>query len=335
MTTSIVNSYHKCIRKTIVGFGDIFNNISLTRQNTDGTTNQTFSVPIIFAPKEKYVTKLLGDPNLDKKIQISLPRMSYDLTGISYDNSRKQITNIRNTAFSPTNPNTGYSQYVPVPYNFEFSLYIYVRNLQDGNEIIERILPFFTPEYTIKINFVPELGLSGIKELPILLKNVQFDIDYEGDTDSTRVAIFTLDFTAKGFIFGSTYESSVIKEAITNIYNYNDSSFDEYTIFNMANTGFGFYKSGETVYQGYSLDTAFATATVKEYNNTTNQLTLTGINGTFVTNTYINGVTSDASITLLGLYDQNNKYATIDLKVNPITANSNSNYNVLTTINEY
>jgi len=334
MTTSVYNQYHRTIRKTIVGFGDIFNNISLTRINQDGTTNQTFAVPLIFAPKEKYVTKLLGDPNLDKKIQIALPRMSYDMTGMEYDSTRKQITNLKNTAVNPNNSSTGYSQYVPVPYNFNFSLYIYVRNIEDGTEIVEKILPFFTPEYTIKINFVPELGAPGIKELPILLKNVDFDIEYEGDTDSTRVVIWTLTFTAKGFIFGSTYEASVIKEAITNIYNYNDSSADIFTIFNVANTGFGFYKIGETVYQGYSLDTAFATATVNNFSNTTNQLTLSNINGTFLTNTYIYGVSSDSSYILVGMYEENSKYATIDLTVNPITANANSNYTVTTTITE-
>ncbi len=332
MTISVQSQYQKSIRKTIVSFGDIFNNISLTRTNADGTTNQTFAVPIIFAPKEKYLTKLLGDPNLDKKVQISLPRMSYDLEGLDYDSTRKQITNIKNTSGSPTSGNM-YTQYVPVPYNFDFSLSIYVRNIEDGTEIVERILPFFTPSYTIKINYVPELNM--VKEVPILLDRVEFDFEYEGDTDSTRVVIWTLHFTAKAYIFGPLFQSSVIKEAITNLYQYHDSSQELYVTFNLSANGFGYFKQGETAYQGYSLETALATGTVKTFSNTTNQITLTNVSGQFLSNTYINGETSQAAWIVNSLYDQNNKYATIDVKVNPITANANSNYTITTDITEY
>ena len=330
MTTTVQSQYHKCIRKTIVAFGDLFNNISISRVNNDGTTNQTFSVPLIFAPKEKYITKLLGDPDLDKKIQISLPRMSYDIKSFGYDSTRKQVTNVKNIS-NATDTNR-LSQYVPVPYNFDFSLYIYVRNIEDSTEIVEKILPFFTPSYTIKINYVPEMGI--IKEVPILLNSVDFDIDYEGETDSTRVVIWTLNFTAKAFIFGPVFQGSVIKEAITNLYQYNDSTQNNQIQLNMIPNGFGIFKVGETAYQGYSLETALATATVSNFNSNTSILTLTNISGQFLSNTYVYGEMSNAAWTLNSLYNQNSKYATIDVKVNPITANSNSNYTITTTITE-
>ncbi len=330
---TIINNYPRSIRKTIVGFGDLFNNITVSRTNPDGSINQTFSVPVIFAPKEKYLTKLLGDPNLDKKIQIALPRMSFDLTGIQYDSTRKQITNLKNYS-TTNNPNQIYSQYVPVPYNFDFELYIYVRNIEDGTEIVEKILPFFTPDYTIKINYNPNMGEAGIKELPILLKDVNFNIDFEGETDSTRVIIWTLSFVAKGFIFGPISQSSVIKEVIIDLLNYNEAGVSDVTL-NLANTGFGSYTIGETVFQGYSLETSNASAVVKYYSNTTNQLIITDITGKFLSNTYINGSQSHANYIISDTAMPDNKFATIDVKVNPLTANINSNYTIETTITEY
>ena len=119
-------TYNRMIRKITVAFGNLFDNITLVRYNPDETEQERFVVPLDYATKELYVVRLQQDPHLDKKIQMALPRMSYEMNGIAYDASRKQITNMQNFAYTGSNY---ISQYMPVPYNFDFSLYLYVRNI--------------------------------------------------------------------------------------------------------------------------------------------------------------------------------------------------------------
>ena len=139
-------TYHRVIRKMVIGFGNLFDNITLVRYNPDLTEAERMLVPIVYATKELYVKRLEDDPDLSKKIQIALPRMSFEMAGLSYDPSRKQNTNFKQ--FAQTTAGL-ISQYNPVPYNFDFNLYIYVRNIEDGTQIIEHILPFFAPDYTL------------------------------------------------------------------------------------------------------------------------------------------------------------------------------------------
>jgi len=285
-----MSAYNHIIRKITVGFGDLFNNITLVRYNPDLTEAERFIVPIAYAPKELYVQRIEGDYNLDKKVQMTLPRLSFEMTGLSYDASRKQITNTKNFY----NTTTGVTaQYNPVPYNFDFSLHLYTRNIEDAHQIIEHILPFFTPDYTIKINLIPELGIT--KEIPVILNTTNFDITYEGPRDSdTRTIIWTLDFTVKGFIFGATSTPKLIATSITNILN-NIQPTDK-VVFNLSNEGkVGNYQIGEIVYQGYTLDTATATAVVVDFVPTNNQLTLININGNFVSSQSIIGTKTNAN----------------------------------------
>ncbi|NBP01590.1 MAG: hypothetical protein EBU90_15945 [Proteobacteria bacterium] len=328
-------TYHRIIRKLVVGFGSLFDNITLTRYKADGTEDRKIKVPIIYSPKEKYVARLLGDPELNKKVQITLPRMSFDLLSMNYDASRKQVTNQKNVAPSG-NPNSKLSQYNPVPYNFDFSLYIYVRNIEDGTQIIEHILPFFTPEYTIKLNLVPSMGV--IKEVPITLNSVDYDIEYEGLQDSdARVVIWTLNFTAKAFVYGPVNEGKIIKSSFVNILNLSDLERAGRITFNMSPVGFGYYKEGETVYQGFSLDTATATGRLLYYSNTTNQMIVTDITGNFRSNTEIIGFDSFAEYTLesFDVSNANGKMITVNSYTNPANATSNSTYSIVTTVTEY
>jgi hypothetical protein len=260
--------------------------------------------------------------------------MSFDLTSINYDPSRKQITNAKVSAAS-ANPGVKTSIYNPVPYNFDFSLFIYVRNIEDGTQIIEHILPFFTPEYTIKLNLVPTLGI--VKEIPVTLNSVDYNIEYEGLQDSdVRVVIWTLNFTAKGFIYGAISEQKVIKNAFTNIIDINTYEKNGSVTFNTDPVGFGKYKIGETVYQGYSLDTATATGTMVYYSNTTNKITISGVDGNFRTNTDIIGIDSFAQYKLLSpdTANSNAKLVIINSYVNPANATINSTYSIVTTITE-
>jgi hypothetical protein len=167
------------------------------------------------------------------------------------------------------------------------------------------------------------------------LKRVNYDVEYEGERDSpVRMVIWTLSFTAKGFVYGPVTQSAVIKQAITNISNMNSVGPEGTVQLNMANTGFGFYKTGEVVYQGFDLEAAIATATVVSYSNTTNILVVNKINGVFQSNTLVIGTNSNAEYILNSPTYPNQIMSVITQTVSPNTANVNSNYTVITSIKE-
>jgi len=323
-------TYNRIIRKLVVGFGNLFKDLTLVRYNPDLTEAERVLVPIVYATKEFYVRRLEDDPDLSKKIQTALPRMSFEMSGLTYDASRKQNTNFKQ--FAKTTSGV-VSQYNPVPYNFDFNLYLYVRNIEDATQLIEHILSYFTPDYTIKLNLIPEMGIT--KEVPIILNSTSSDIIYEGDKNNdTRMIIWTLNFTVKGFIFGKITQTGLIKTSITNILN--QISPDDTVVFNMANTGTGRYQTGETVYQGYSSGTATATGKVVVWSN--NTLHLTNINGNFISSIPIWGTISNANYNFTG-YNVTSKrsedLAKIIVVPNPTTANSNGPYTYTTTITEF
>jgi hypothetical protein len=320
-------TYNRIIRKLVVGFGNLFNDITLVRYNPDQSEAQRMIVPIAYAAKELYVQRLEGDANLDKKVQMTLPRMSFEMNGLTYDTTRKQNTNFK--AFTKTT-NGVISQYNPVPYNFDFSLYIYVRNIEDGTQIIEHILPYFTPDYTIKLNLVPEMGM--VKEIPVVLNSTSHETTYEGPRDSDpRMIIWTLNFTVKGYVFGQTSAANLIKNSITNILN--DITQNDTVVFNMANAGgVGNYQSGEIAYQGYSVNTATATGKVVLWNN--NQLQLTNIQGNFVSSAPIIGLKTNANYLFTSYQLQPLEYAQIVITPNPDGASANDKYTYTTTVTE-
>ena len=322
-------TYNRVIRKLVVGFGNLFKNITLVRYNPDFSEAERVLVPIVYATKEFYVRRLEDDPDLSKKVQVALPRMSFEMSGLTYDSSRKQNTNFKQFAKTTTGV---VSQYNPVPYNFDFNLYIYVRNIEDGTQLIEHILSYFTPDYTIKLNLIPEMGIT--KEVPIILNSSTSDIMYEGDKESeTRMIIWTLNFTVKGFIFGKISETNLIQTSITNILNQISST--DTVVFNMANTGIGTYQTGELVYQGYSPGTATATGKVIVWTN--NTLHLTNINGNFISSIPVWGTISNANYNFTG-YNLTSttpvNLAQIVTVTNPTDANVNTAYTYTSTITE-
>jgi hypothetical protein len=285
-------------------------------------------VPIVYAPKEDYVTRLETDPLLNKKTQITLPRMSFELLGFNYDASRKQNTNVKQ--FAQTSAGL-ISQYNPVPYNFDFNLYLYVRNIEDGTQIIEHILSYFTPDYTMKLNMIPEMGI--VKEVPVVLNSTSQDIDYEGGYErDTRVIIWTLTFTVKGYIYGKISEAGgPITHSITSIYN--QITEDDVIQFTMnPNSGVGTYQIGETVYQGYSAPLAIASGKVISFSN--NLLQLKNINGNFVSNLPIQSTSSSTNYTFTSFNPVAQKLVQIDTTPMPTDANVNTPYIVTTEISE-
>jgi hypothetical protein len=188
--------YNRTIRKVVVAFGTLFNDILLVRYDKSNNSQLQFRVPLSYGPKEKYITRLNSDPTLTKSVATVLPRMSFNLDGLAYDPSRKQITTLQN--FNLTN--TGVvSQYSPVPYDFDFSFSIYVRNTEDGAQILEQILPFFTPDFNVTVDFINQIGKKY--DMPVILNSVASSVEYEGDFSTTRLIIWDLSFTAKGYIW--------------------------------------------------------------------------------------------------------------------------------------
>ena len=193
--------YNDIIRKYIIIFGSVFNNLIIKRNDKTGAVIQAINVPIEYADKEKMITRVKADPGLDRKDAIILPRMSFDIMHIEYDASRKVGTMGRvSSGLSNTNVS---STYAPVPYNMAVNLYIYVKNNTDGTKIIEQILPFFTPDFTVKANIIP--GLQS-QDVPIVLNSV--NIEDNNTTDNViadrKVLIWVLSFTIKGNFYGPT-----------------------------------------------------------------------------------------------------------------------------------
>jgi hypothetical protein len=208
--------YNRTIRKLVVAFGSLFNDIQVVRYNKDVTRpGQIFKVPLSYGPKEKYLTRLASDPDLTKSIAITVPRISFYMVGMSYDSSRKGVTTNRNFSLG-TNNTSLKSQYGPIPYNFDFNLSVYVRNTEDGAQIMEQILPFFTPDFTVTMDFIP--GMDQKYDMPIILNSVSTTTDYEGDMMSTRLILWDLTFTAKAYIWPPVKTSEMITVSTANTF---------------------------------------------------------------------------------------------------------------------
>ena len=235
--------YNRTIRKVVVAFGTMFNDIHLVRYNKAGTTSyEKFKVPLNYGAKEKYITRITSDPTLTKSIATSVPRMSFDMTGMSYDTARKLPSTVRN--FAANTATTVKTQFVPVPYDFSFSLSIYVRNTEDGTQILEQILPFFTPDFNVTIDFIPSMGKKY--DMPVILNSVNTSTEYEGDMMSTRLITWDLEFTAKAYIWPPVIAAEVIRQANTSIYLETRTKDAQKVFVNYAN-GVGYFASNEIV----------------------------------------------------------------------------------------
>lgn len=211
------NFYFQTIRKYVTLFGTLFNDIHISRTDSDGHLTAYIKVPITYAPKEKMLARLQEDPNIDRPTAtVTLPYMAFEMTNISYDRDRK-LRSIGVVAVANTvNANYVQYQYNPVPYNIGFRLYILVKNAEDGTKIIEQILPFFTPDFTATVQLIPEMGIT--MEIPTILNHISQEDSYDGNFAERRSLTWTLDFTIKGFIYGPVKSGSIIKFANTSFF---------------------------------------------------------------------------------------------------------------------
>jgi hypothetical protein len=207
--------YHGVIRKYIITFGAMFSDIDVQRFNSSNERIQTLRVPIAYGPKEKFLVRLSQDPNFDQEVAVSLPRMSFELTNMSYNPTRKLPSTLRDYRTpSTSDPNKVSSLYTPVPYDFNIALSVFVKNADDGVQILEQIIPFFAPEWTNSLKLVSGIDMSV--DVPTVLNDITTEDTYEGDFATRRALIHTLNFTMKGYIFGPTRTTGVIKRATIN-----------------------------------------------------------------------------------------------------------------------
>lgn len=213
--------YHSTLRKYVTLFGTLFNDIYINRSDATHNVTNTIKVPVMYGPREKVLARLEADALLNKPVAMVLPRMAFEITTLSYSPTRKLPSNNRSMRTN-ADPKIASHQYMPVPYDISFSLYIMVKNQEDGTQILEQILPYFTPEWTSTINVIPEMNI--IQDIPLVLLNVTPQDTYEGNFEDRRVMTWTLDFIMKGYFYGPVRTSKVITLANTNFFD--ASGFD-------------------------------------------------------------------------------------------------------------
>jgi len=203
--------YFSSIRKYVILVGTLFNDIRVVK--TDPKSNNEISlvrVPITYAPKDKMLARVFQDPNIDRpSATMPLPMISFEMGKMTYDGTRKLHTTGRTAVQSNTNPSNFNYQYNPVPYNIDFKVHVYTKNVEDGTKIVEQILPFFTPDWTTRVNLIPEMNI--IMDIPVVLNNIEYADNYEGEFKDRREIVWTMDLTVKGYLYGPVKTSGIIK----------------------------------------------------------------------------------------------------------------------------
>ena len=205
--------YNEGLRKLTIAFGQLFNNIVIQNTSSTGAVTRRIRVPLAYAPKEKFIVRLEQQANLqdDREVAVTLPRLGFEITGLQYDASRK-INKMQKTIRVKSNEDGKVQNfnYAPVPYNISFSLYSFTATAENGLQIIEQILPYFQPEYTVTMNVVPELSIK--RDIPIILNSVNYEDTYNGEFTQRRAVVYTLSFTAKTYLYGPMSKQGIIRE---------------------------------------------------------------------------------------------------------------------------
>jgi len=214
--------YHQTTRRAIIAFGVMFNNLQIRRRDAGGNIIQSLRVPLAYAAKDKMLARIKALPDADKlEKQVILPRLSFEVISFEYDGARK-INNMNSFA-QVTSQTSANRVYGPTPYNLTVNLYAYSKNQDDGLQIFEQIAPAFNPDFSVTVNYIPELGIKH--DLPIILNSVTFQDDYEGDLEGRRTIIWTYTFTLKLYYYGPTESQSIIRNAVANVFN--DPNLDQ------------------------------------------------------------------------------------------------------------
>ena len=211
--------YNESLRKTIIAFGSLFNEITIIRKNNQGDTVQTMKVPLAYGPKQKFLVRLTQDPGANQPIAMTLPRIGFEIQSFDYDPVRKlnriikqkKVSNAKSKELKQMS-----TQYTPVPYNMQFELFVMTKKSDDGIQIVEQILPFFQPEYTVSIREVPDMDI--VRDVPIVLNSIGYEDTYEGDFTTRRAMIYTFQFTAKSYVYGPVTTAKPITKVQADTY---------------------------------------------------------------------------------------------------------------------
>lgn len=322
--------YHRITRKMVIAFGTMFNNIRLIRYDKAGTTEiERITVPLSYASKEKFYQRITQDPELTKEVQMTLPRMGFTLDSITYDPLRKISS--YNDSFAQNSTTGNLQRTKPTPYNFNFTLSIYVRNVEDGTQIVEQILPYFNPDYTLSMQLT---SIPSIKnEVPIILESVNQNMDASGAPDPIRVITWDLTFTMKGYLYGPIANTGIIRSSTANTFQYNIDSAGSKKI--ELSTGTGNYKIGEMVYEGDRIGYANSTAYVESWDPASNTLIVVDSSGILKANYILRGAVTGAAWNISSSTTADYKLVNVQVSPDPITANANDDFGYTTTITEY
>lgn len=246
--------YHEKVRNCVAMFGRLFNNIYVIRKNSSGQVISQVKVPLSYAPKRKYLERIRENPDLteDTQVAIKLPRMSFEIVNFAYDPTR-QLTK-SNTFNSIGSSNTNRQKYFPpVPYTVSFQLNVYAKSQDDALQVVEQVLPYFNPQYTLTVKPFGADYPDFKEDIPIAIQGVSFQDDFEGSFETRRTIIYALDFEMKINFYGPILQSGIIRSAISNIYDIErglaDSDInveritvtpDPTTVFGLADSDFGF-----------------------------------------------------------------------------------------------
>ena len=208
--------YNEGMRRLTIAFGQIFNNIVVQTKDANGSVVKRFTVPLAYAPKEKFIVRLTQQGDLmDKQFATVLPRMGFEISGIEYDPSRK-INKLQKFRKPKTDGSTSDQtnkmdfNYSPVPYNITYKLFIFTATAENGLQIVEQIVPYFQPDYTVTINMVPDLGIK--RDVPIIIGDIQYEDSYDGNFETRRAVIYTMTFTAKTYLYGPATAGGIVRK---------------------------------------------------------------------------------------------------------------------------
>ena len=203
--------YHETIRKIIVAFGTLFNDIHIVRKNNSGDVTQSMKVPLAYGPKQKFLARLDQDADLQSKVAITLPRLGFEIQDMQYDPARKlnRVQKFKKVKSSASDANKLDTQFMPVPYNLNVELYAMAKQSEDALQIVEQVLPFFQPDYTLTIKDMEDMGIA--RDIPIVLNSINYEDNYRVDYQERSSIIYTLAFTTKFYLYGPVTSSKVIK----------------------------------------------------------------------------------------------------------------------------
>lgn len=322
--------YHRSIAKYIAAFGSIFNNLTLVKYDKSHTTEiKRTKVPIFFGPREKYLVKIRED---NRKVQATLPLMSFNMTGLDYDPTRKTNSLLRHPKANTVSGNAD-TVYNGVPYNLSFDLYILARNKDDAYQIIEQILPSFQSSFIFSQIIIPEIGF--VKDIPVILNSITDNVQYDNDFDEIITVEYALSFTMQVYFYGPVSNTAVIKRAFANTFL--DPSLYAGAIIrvNVDNGNNGTFKLEDIVYQGNTLREASAAGVVYKWDANNAYLSIGGVQGTFKTNNTIKAASTNAEYNLASFDVTPLKVQSIKIEPDPIDANVGDPFGFTETIFEH